>query len=263
MCCRTRPIGCRSAWGPFRLTKYEQGRALTFERNPNFWDVGKPYLDGLVMATIPDTQQQVNALLRGEIDFMKLPYIQVARVKEAGARSGKVIARQVEISAPERASLDLNTRKPPFDDARVRQALLVGMDRTRIVSDAYFGLAELANNAIPDQFTALADPSVKYSEIYAFDPVRAGKLLDEAGYKLVDGKRFSVEITYSSAEFNRVFIEPIAQILAAQWKAIGVEARLAGLDDALWIDKVYKKHDFEASLVSVDRTHGPHAGDRS
>jgi peptide/nickel transport system substrate-binding protein len=254
------PVGM----GPYRLVKYDQGRALTFERNPYFWQAGKPYLDGLVMAVIPDTQQQVNALLRGEIDFMKLPYTQVARVKEAGARTGKVMARQVEISAPERASLDLNTTKPPFNDARVRQAMLIAMDRTRIVSDAYFGLAQLAGNAIPEQFTTLTDPSVKYSDMYAYDPARAARLLDEAGYKLVDGKRFAVELTYANSEFNRITIEPIAQILAAQWKAIGVEAKLVGLDDQLWLDKVYVKNDFEASLVSLTGRTDPTLGvDRS
>jgi len=212
------PVGL----GPFKLQSWEQGRALTFVRNPYFWDSPKPYLDSVVVAIIPDMQQETNALLRGEIDFMKLPYTQLKRVQDAAA-DGKVIAHKVELSAPERASLDLNTARKPFDDVRVRQALLIAMDRHRIVTDAYHGFAIEAGNAIPEQFTELTDPSIKYSDMYPHDPAKAAKMLDEAGYPLVNGKRFTLELTYASAEFQRVVMEPMSQILAAQWGAIGID----------------------------------------
>jgi peptide/nickel transport system substrate-binding protein len=253
------PVGL----GPFKLQSWEQGRALTFVRNPYFWDSPKPYLDSVVVAIIPDMQQETNALLRGEIDFMKLPYTQLKRIQDAAA-DGKVIAHKVELSAPERSSLDLNTARKPFDDVRVRQALLIAMDRSRIVSDAYHGFAIEAGNAIPEQFTDLTDPSIKYSELYAHDPAKAAKLLDEAGYPLVNGKRFAMELTYASADFNRVIMEPMAQILAAQWGAIGIDVKLAGLDIQLWIDKVYNHRDFDASLVSLTGRTDPMLGvDRS
>jgi peptide/nickel transport system substrate-binding protein len=146
----------------------------------------------------------------------------------------------------------------------VRQALLIAMDRSRIVSDAYRGFAIEAGNAIPEQFTDLTDPSIKYSELYPHDPAKAAKMLDEAGYPLVNGKRFSMELTYASADFNRVIMEPMAQILAAQWGAIGIDVKLAGLDIQLWVDKVYNKRDFDASLVSLTGRTDPMLGvDRS
>jgi len=253
------PVGL----GPFKLQSWEQGRALTFVRNPYFWDSPKPYLESVVVAIIPDMQQEANALLRGEIDFMKLPYTQLKRVQDAAA-DGKVIAHKVELSAPERASLDLNTARKPFDDVRVRQALLIAMDRRRIVSDAYHGFAVEAGNAIPEQFTDLTDPSIKYSELYPYDPAKAAKMLDDAGYKPVNGKRFSMELTYASNEFLRVIMEPMAQILAAQWGAIGIDVKLVGLDTQLWVDKVYNKRDFDGSLVSLTGRTDPMLGvDRS
>ncbi len=254
------PVGL----GPYKLQAFEQGRSLTFVRNPNYWDQPKPYLDGLVVAIITDTQQQINALLQGEIDFVKLPYTQVARVQEAAKATGKVFARQVEVSAPERASLDFNMRKPPFDNQKVRQAVFHAMDRTRIISDAYHGFAFLATNAIPAQFTELSDPSVDYGKLYPHDVAKAGKLLDEAGFPLVNGKRFTVDLTYSASVFNRSTFEPIAQILAAQWKEVGIETTLSGLDDQLWIDKVYKQNNFDVSLVSLTGRTDPTLGvDRS
>lgn len=73
------PVGL----GPFKLQSWEQGRALTFARNPYFWDSPKPYLDQVVVAIIPDMQKEANALRRGETDFMKLPYTQLKRFQEA------------------------------------------------------------------------------------------------------------------------------------------------------------------------------------
>jgi ABC-type dipeptide transport system, periplasmic component len=60
--------------------------------------------------------------------------------------------------------------------------LLTAIDRERISKDVYQGLAFPAMNAIPEQFTMLTDPSVDYNKQFAYDPAKAGKMLDEAGF---------------------------------------------------------------------------------
>jgi len=61
-----------------------------------------------------------------------------------------------------------------------------------------------------------------------------------------------------------VIMEPMAQILAAQWGAIGIDVKLVGLDTQLWVDKVYNKRDFDGSLVSLTGRTDPMLGvDRS
>jgi peptide/nickel transport system substrate-binding protein len=241
------PIGL----GPFKLQTWDAGRALVFVRNPYFWDSPKPYMDRVIVGIIPDMQQQANALIRGEIDFLKLVYSQIDHIKQAGAATGKVAVHKVAISAPGRSTIDFNTTRGPLRDVRVRQALLMAMDRNRIVATTYHGYAIPAGNAIPEQFPDLTDPTVKYSELYPYDPAKAAALLDEAGYKLVDGKRFTLELAYSSSQFDRALLEPTAQILAAQWGAIGVEVKLASTDAQIWVDKVYKQRNFDTSIVSL------------
>lgn len=76
-------------------------------------------------------------------------------------------------------------------------------------------------------------------------------MLDESGYRLVNGKRFSIELTYPSADFTRVIMEPMAQILAAQSGAVGIDVKLVALDTQLWIDKVCKQRNFNVSIVSL------------
>ncbi|GHF70763.1 ABC transporter substrate-binding protein [Seohaeicola zhoushanensis] len=249
------PVGL----GPFRFVNWDTGRAITFERNPHYWEEGKPYIDSVVFALIPDAQQQLNALTRGEIDWVKLNATQVPAAEEA-SKNGAFKVIEIINNAPERAVVDFNMRKAPFDNQKVRAALFMAIDRDRVVKDAYQGLANKAVNAIPVQFKALHDGSIDYNKLYPYDPVAAGKLLDEAGFPMKDGKRFSAEVTYIA----KPPYDAISRVIAAMWKEVGVDATLSGLDAQIWIDKVYKQHEFDASVISLTGRTNPVLGiDRS
>jgi len=250
-----KPIGL----GPFKLQTWEEGRALTFVRNPNYWDQPKPYLDSVIVALIPNPQQLLNALIQGEVDWSRLDYTQVQRAQDA-SKSGKFKVVKIETFAPERSTVDFNMRRKPFDNVEVRRALFQAIDRKRISADAYRGLALPATNAIPEQFKKLFDPSVNYEELYPFDREKAASRLDAAGFPFKDGKRFSLELTYiATSPFDAV-----ARSVAAQWAEVGINVKLAGLDSQIWTDKVYHRNDFDVSLISLTARSDPTLGvDRS
>lgn len=249
------PVGL----GPFRFVSWDTGRAITFKRNPNYWETGKPHVDSVVFALIPDPQQRRNALARGEIDWMWLEAAQVPAA-EAAARGGKFRVVEIKTNAPERAVVDFNLRREPMKNLKVRQALFEAIDRTRVVQDVYQGMANKAVNAIPEQFRNLHDPSIDYNKIYPYDPRGAGALLDAAGYPLKNGRRFSIELTYPAAPP----FEWVARVVQSQWTAIGLSVKMAGLDGQIWTDKVYKRHDFDASVISLTGRTNPVLGiDRS
>ncbi len=79
------PVGL----GPFKFVSWETGRAITFKRNPNYWEKGKPHVDSVVFALIPDPQQRRNALASGEIDWTWLEPAQVPAA-EAAAKGGEI-----------------------------------------------------------------------------------------------------------------------------------------------------------------------------
>ncbi len=251
-----KPIGL----GPFKLQAWEPGRSLEFVRNPYYWDQPKPYLDRVLVAITPNPQQQLNAVIQGEADWMQFFDYTAVQQAEQASKNGKFKVVEIKINAPERSSLDFNMRRAPMSDVKVRRALFQATDRKRIANDAYRNLAFPATSAIPEQFTELHDPSVNYTTMYPYDPVAAGKLLDDAGFPLKDGKRFSVELAYTSgAPFDA-----IARSIAAQWQQIGVDVRLTGLDGQIWVDKVYRKNDFDLSLTSLTGRSDPTLGvDRS
>ena len=249
------PVGL----GPFKFVSWETGRAITFKRNPNYWEKGKPYIDSVVFALIPDPQQRRNALARGEIDWMWVEPAQVPAT-EAAAKGGGFRVIEIKTNAPERAVVDFNMRREPMKNLMVRQALFQAIDRDRIVQDVYQGMANKEVNAIPAQFRRLHDPSVDYNKIYPYDPKKAGALLDAAGYPLKNGQRFSIELTYPAVPP----FEWVARVVQSEWTAIGLNVKMAGLDGQIWTDKVYKRHDFDASIISLTARTNPVLGiDRS
>jgi peptide/nickel transport system substrate-binding protein len=249
------PVGL----GPFKFVSWETGRALTFKRNPNYWEKGKPHVDSVVFALIPDPQQRRNALASGEIDWMWLEAAQVPAA-QAVAKGGRFRVVEIKTNAPERAVVDFNLRREPMKNLKVRQALFEAIDRDRVVQDVYQGMANKAVNAIPDQFRSLHDPSIDYNKMYPYDPKKAGALLDAAGYPLKDGKRFSIELTYPAVPP----FEWVARVVQSEWTAIGLSVKMAGLDGQIWTDKVYRRHDFDASVISLTGRTNPVLGiDRS
>ena len=249
------PVGL----GPFKFVSWETGRAITFKRNPNYWEKGKPHVDAVVFALIPDPQQRRNALATGEIDWMWLEAAQVPAA-EAAAKGGKFRVVEIKTNAPEQAVVDFNMRRNPMKNLKVRQALFEAIDRARIVQDVYQGMANKAVNAIPNQFRSLHDPSIDYNKTYPYDPKNAGALLDESGYPLKNGKRFSIELTYPAFPPY----DSLARAVQSQWAAIGVNVKMAGLDGQIWTDKVYKQHNFDASIISLTGRTNPVLGiDRS
>ena len=249
------PVGL----GPFKFESWQSGQSITFVRNENYWDQGKPYLDAVIFALIPNPQQRLNALVGAEVDWFRPEVSQVKATQDA-AESGKFKVVQIVNNAPETAVVDFNLTREPLKNIKVREALFRAIDRQRIVQDVYQGLASPAKNAIPTQFKDLHDPSVDYDKMYPYDPVAAGKVLDEAGYPLKDGKRFTIELTVIA----KAPYDAVAQVVQAQWSAIGIDVKLSTLDQQIWIDKVYKQRDFDASVISLTGRTNPVLGvDRS
>ncbi|HWK66951.1 MAG TPA: ABC transporter substrate-binding protein [Rhizobiaceae bacterium] len=249
------PVGL----GPFKFDSWASGQSITFVRNEHFWDQSKPYLDSVIFALIPNPQQRLNALVGEEVNWFRPEVAQVKATQEA-AKNGKFKVVQIVNNAPETAVVDLNLTREPLKNNKVRQALFHAIDRERIVQDVYQGLASTAKNAIPVQFKDLHDTSVNYDTLYPYDPEKAGKILDEAGYPLKDGKRFSIELTVISA----APYDAVAKVVQSQWSAIGIDVKLSTLDQQIWTDKVYKQRDFDASVISLTGRTNPVLGvDRS
>lgn len=152
------------------------------------------------------------------------PEVLADPIAEAGATVDYVPGMNVPF-------LLFNCEKPPFDDARVRQALLYALDTDTLIGRVMAGHARPATSLLPDYFRGYH----RASTVYSYDPERARALLAEAGALTAaeDGEP-ALSLTL---RVNDNWVRALAESIVADWKAVGVTAEVVFLDQtALFAD---------------------------
>jgi peptide/nickel transport system substrate-binding protein len=234
-----KPVGT----GPFKFVEWRRGELVRLDRNPDYWRPGQPYLDRIVVRFIPDSATRTALLEKGDAHvagFGAVPYNDVKRL--AALPTMEVTTKGYEMISPV-VEILINTKRPPFDNEKVRQAVSYAVNRKFAIDNVWFGFGKPATGAISSNFQAagLYTPNVRnYSVPNAIEI--ANKLLDEAGFpRKADGTRFEIvhDITPYGEEWQR-FGEAVQQQLAQ----IGIKATLRYEDVATWLKRTYTDYDF-------------------
>ena len=171
----TAPIGT----GPFRFKEWARGDHLIMERNPDYWDTGKPYLDRIVFRFIADAGSRTAALEPGEAQIGCLTPVPLSDMARLTAGKDLVATTDgYDYMAPV-LLLQLNTRKPPLSDRAVRQAIAYAINRDVLTKTVWFGFGKPATGPIPSMvkawYTTAACRPIRTT------PKRPKSLLDAAG----------------------------------------------------------------------------------
>ena len=246
------PIGT----GPFRFKEWARGNHVILERNPNYWDAGKPYLDRIVFRFIADASSRAAALEANEAQLGVLtpvPLSEMARLTATGRLEATTAG--YDYMAPV-LLLQINLRRKPLDERRVRQALAYAINRDALTRTVWFGFGKPATGPVPSVVKAWY--TTDGIPAYPFDPKKAEALLDEAGLKRgADGKRF------------RMQLDPLAQgsdylrsgeFIKQQLARIGVEVELRTGDYASYVRRLYTEYDFDATVNYNGAFPDPSAG---
>ncbi len=159
--------------GPFKVKSFQPGSLFEGERNPNYWESGLPYLNGVRLVAVPEQAAKVQSVTDGSAhlgDSMEPKFF--SQVEESGAAE--------VLSAPGGSFpvIVFQGDKAPFDDPRVVEALKLLIDRQKIVDQVYFGRAAITADV-------LIPPSDPYFPQDLKPPTRdveqAKALLKEAG----------------------------------------------------------------------------------
>lgn len=242
------PVGT----GPFTQVSNFQAQTYTIEKNPNYWQPGKPAFKGIRCPAFASNDQANLQLADGVVDWAAggFPNIDSAYVAKDPSTRGYWFATTGGI-----VSLTVNTTKKPFDDVNVRKAISMGINRDQIVKIAVFGYVKPADvTGVADGFPQLkvADPS-KLGDWTSYNVAKANQMLDAAGLKkggdgirtLADGTKMSLKINVSAGFAVHV---SAAQIIVQNLKAIGIDAQLQQLDVAGWLDRL-QKGNFDLSMA--------------
>lgn len=166
--------------GPFKLVEWRRGDSIILERFAGYYGgasdippVGPARVDRVIFKVIPEPASRVAALLAGEVDLIdELPHHAIKQIE------GNPRTQVLRTNGTRSFFIDLNNRKPPFNDARVRQAANHAVNRQLIIDRILNGLAvPLATLISPDSYGYNA--SLKP---YAYDPAKAKALLAQAGH---------------------------------------------------------------------------------
>lgn len=245
--------------GPWMMTDYVENDHATFERNPYYWGEA-PKLECFQIKYITDGQTAVSALEAGQVDMIYDMYESTlmsvdtynALIAEgyASAISDPVLTRVIT----------LNAGVAPLDDANVRKAIILGLDRQTMVDSTFGGLEELAQSYYWPG-TIYCDVGLKG---YEYNAEEAGKLLDEAGWTLADGAEYRTKngeelaLTYYY-DASDVVQTALAQVCQSDLKKIGVHMEIVGEEYNTNINRIYSG-DFQIGYtVSWGDPYDPHS----
>ncbi|HEY0329649.1 MAG TPA: ABC transporter substrate-binding protein [Rhodopseudomonas sp.] len=231
-----KPVGT----GAFVFKEWKRGEYVVLERNPDYWEPNKPYLDKIVFKVIPDAGARAAAIEKGAVQyaaFNAVPFRDVERL--ARLPSLKVDTRGYDWLSP-LLYLDFNVDNPYLKDSRVRQAIAHAIDKEAIGKVVWYGYGKPAVSPVPSTLTAFHDASVAQ---YPFDLKKAEALLDEAGFKRGnDGVRFTLNhdfLPYGD-DYKRT-----GEYLKQALKRVGIEVNIRSQDSAAFIKRVYADRDFD------------------
>jgi peptide/nickel transport system substrate-binding protein len=216
--------------GPFRLVEWVPDNFMRFEANKDYYVAGQPYLDGIRINVVPD-ESAITAALRTKAADMGI----VVDAKVARTMRGE---SAITLDAKPSLSYNLlfvNTKRKPFDNLKVRQAIAYAIDRKAIIDAVAFGEGEQTGPVAP----ALANYALPTSQypLYTRDVAKARQLLQEANVG-------PIEFTILTQTTEPTYAKDIAQLVQAQLGEIGVKVNVQTLEFTQWVDR-WLKADFD------------------
>ncbi|MDX8351795.1 ABC transporter substrate-binding protein [Cognatiyoonia sp. IB215182] len=224
------PIGA----GPFRFVRREFGNEVELERFDDYWD-GPAYLDRIIAREIPEPTVRLTGLRTGELHMINdIPADRMTEIEEVGD------IQVVKWFPLNWDFVNLNHDFEPFQDARVRQAFDLIIDKEILLEGALWG-----------QGATTASPSYPTSASYNADLVQRGQdieaakaLLAEAGYP--EG---SLDIVFKATTNYPYHIES-AQILVEWFRMAGVNLSIEQLTWADWLSQCWVDRDYQMTMMN-------------
>ena len=211
----TKPVGS-GPWCYETINAADGGR-ISFTANHRYTGPWPATCERMEWSVLLDDTRRTDELIDKDVMVMEAaPVVRAEELADAGATVEWVPGFNLPF-------LMFNCEKPPFDDVRVRQALLYAIDVDSLIGTYMAGHARAATSLLPDYFRHYH----RAATVYSYDPEKARKLLAEAG----------VDELALALRANDNWVSTLAPAIAEDWKAVGVTAEVVLLDTtALFAD---------------------------
>jgi peptide/nickel transport system substrate-binding protein len=212
------PVGT----GPFKLKEFASGSHITFEKNPYYFEKGKPYLQSMRWNFVPNSNTRVLALKSGESQISDgLPFSQV----EALQSEANLAVQSIEL--PQEVLLVTNTKVPALSDPHVRRAMSLAINRDQLNETVFRGVGTVPNSVIQNFELDASDQEVPPFE---FNVKKAEAELAKSKY----AKGFSVKMQYPA---GLDYFKQLALLVQQELGAIGIEVKLEEIEAATVAEK--------------------------
>ncbi|MFJ8265211.1 nickel ABC transporter substrate-binding protein [Peribacillus asahii] len=232
----------RIGTGPWVLSEYKKNEFAVFERNEQYWGT-KPKVDKVVVKVITDGESRVLAFEKKELDFIFGNGVISQDSFQFLKNSGKYETKLSEPTATR--TLLFNTNNEATKDRKVRLALNHAFNKQAVIDNIFYGMEEKADTLFP--------PVLDYTKInvdpYEYDAAKAEQLLDEAGWKKVEGKPFrekdgkelQLEFLFNSTDNIQ---KSIAEFVQGDFRKLGIDIKLTSQEsNAFWKTAFQGKYD--------------------
>lgn len=214
------PVGT----GPFVLKSWVAGDRLVLERNADYWNKGHPYLERVVLRPLPDAQARFASLQAGESDLVWDDESDADNIVRTKSNPSFTVHSYTGAGATVAA---FNTKVAPFDDIRVRRALVMAIDRKKMSQVLTNGLSRPATNPYGD------GSWVKCNDDGAlpFDLAKAQELLKEYG------KPVNFKMLFTATPRGRAG----GQVLQQFWKQAGADMEIEQVDQTAIVTRAFAR----------------------
>ncbi len=229
---KTTPVGT----GPFKFVSWAKGSKVELAKNPDYWNKNAPVkLETASFRFIADAQAQAAALKAGDVDaFPEFGAPELIASFEGDKKLATVIGNtELKVVA------GMNNSRKPFSDKRVRQALMMAVDRATVVDGAWSGFG----TPIGSHYTPNDRGYKDLTGVHPYDAEKAKALLSEAGFP--NGFSFTMKAP------QMAYAQRSSQILQAMFAEIGVTMTIETTEfPAKWVADVLKAADYDMTIVA-------------
>lgn len=233
--------------GPWKLASWTKGDRIVLERNPSFVNLGKlaenkgaPYMDRLLVTTMPEPQARLAALQTGAAHVAEPPLDDVATLQ----RSGELKITIAE-NTGQNVFWEFAVHRPPFDDARARRAVAHATDAAAAIDLVYGGLS-ITERCPISRGVFGNDQAFCARHGQAYDPAKAKALLAELGY----GAARPLETTLIAWTGGKR--DKLAEVFQAQLADVGIKAKIEIMDIGTMNARVRQENERKAGGASMD-----------
>jgi peptide/nickel transport system substrate-binding protein len=232
---RQHPIGT----GPFKFVEFRPNEYIKVARNPDYWKPGRPYLDGIEYDIVPNRSTAILGLVAGKFDMTWPYYVTPPLVRDIKQQAPTMNCVQATNNGT--TNLLINRDAPPFDNADLRRALMLTIDRKSFIDIMTEGEGKIGGAMLPPPEGLWGMPDAMLRTIPGYDPDvkknrdQAREIMKKLGY----GPDKKLELKVSTRNVP-TFRDP-AVIMIDQLKNIYIDATLDAVETANWFPKIVRK----------------------